>query len=193
MAQQLAVDLLVEGVDVFIAGDDGTRRDGIDRIRYTSPHPRHLTADLIDAHAEVPVLARHVHLPGEPFIEYQLKAQQARKDAFVCVAGYGDGGMGYIPTRAAYAEGGYEAGYRSARYEPDTGHRWAAAAANAAFCKSTLRAVPIRACGEIRKPAASKPTARAPRTETWSAKFGTATLKLWTQSCPSTRLALPAP
>ncbi len=49
-----------------------------------------------------------LHLPGEPFIEYQLYAQSLRKDAFVCVAGYGDGGPGYIPTAAAYLEGGYE-------------------------------------------------------------------------------------
>jgi hypothetical protein len=49
-----------------------------------------------------------LHLPGEPFIEYQLKAQQMRADAFVCAAGYGDGGPGYIPTDRAYLEGGYE-------------------------------------------------------------------------------------
>jgi hypothetical protein len=49
-----------------------------------------------------------LHLPGEPFIEYQLAAQALRKDAFVCVAGYGDGGMGYIPTDKAFLEGGYE-------------------------------------------------------------------------------------
>src|SRR5262249_31488748 len=49
-----------------------------------------------------------LHLPGEPFIEYQLKAQDLRKDAFVCVAGYGNDGPGYIPTRKAYFEGGYE-------------------------------------------------------------------------------------
>ena len=49
-----------------------------------------------------------LHLPGEPFIEYQLKAQELRKDVFVCVAGYGDGGPGYIPTAKAYLEGGYE-------------------------------------------------------------------------------------
>jgi hypothetical protein len=49
-----------------------------------------------------------LHLPGEPFIEYQLKAQELRGDAFVCVAGYGDGGPGYIPTAKAYFEGGYE-------------------------------------------------------------------------------------
>jgi len=52
--------------------------------------------------------AQVLHLPGEPFIEYQLHAQQARKDRFVCVAGYGDGGPGYIPTAEAYLQGGYE-------------------------------------------------------------------------------------
>jgi hypothetical protein len=49
-----------------------------------------------------------VNLPGEPFIEYQLKAQQLRPDAFVCVAGYGDYGPMYIPTDPAFREGGYE-------------------------------------------------------------------------------------
>jgi hypothetical protein len=49
-----------------------------------------------------------LHLPGEPFIEYQLGAQRLRPDAFVCVAGYGDGGPGYIPTAEAYLQGGYE-------------------------------------------------------------------------------------
>jgi hypothetical protein len=49
-----------------------------------------------------------LHLPGEPFIEYQLRAQRLRKDCFVCVAGYGDDGPGYIPPASAYLEGGYE-------------------------------------------------------------------------------------
>jgi hypothetical protein len=49
-----------------------------------------------------------LHLPGEPFIEYQLKAQQLRSDGFVCVAGYGDDGPGYIPPAEAYSQGGYE-------------------------------------------------------------------------------------
>jgi hypothetical protein len=52
--------------------------------------------------------AQVVHLPGEPFIEFQLKAQELRPDRFVCVAGYGDGGPGYIPPARAYFEGGYE-------------------------------------------------------------------------------------
>jgi hypothetical protein len=52
--------------------------------------------------------AEILHLPGEPFVEYQLFAQALRPDRFVCVAGYGDGGPGYICTDAAYGEGGYE-------------------------------------------------------------------------------------
>ncbi len=78
-----------------------------------------------------------LHLPGEPFIEFQLAAQKMAAEAaergqvrlpqsgpagalgtiepdpfrtnpFVTVAGYGDGGPAYIPTVAAYPQGGYE-------------------------------------------------------------------------------------
>src|SRR5262249_8823492 len=52
--------------------------------------------------------ARALHLPGEPFVEYQLFACDQRPDLAVCVAGYGDGGPGYIPTTRAYEQGGYE-------------------------------------------------------------------------------------
>jgi hypothetical protein len=51
---------------------------------------------------------RTLHLPGEPFIEFQLAANKAAGDVPVCVAGYGDDGCGYIPPAAAYLEGGYE-------------------------------------------------------------------------------------
>src|SRR5262245_13366629 len=47
-------------------------------------------------------------LPGEAFVEYQLAAQKMRPDAVVNVAAYGDDGPGYIPTAAAYLQGGYE-------------------------------------------------------------------------------------
>lgn len=56
---------------------------------------------------------RILHLPGEPFIEYQLAAKAERKDLFVAVAGYGDYGPGYIGTKNAYQQGGYETGYVS--------------------------------------------------------------------------------
>lgn len=36
---------------------------GIERIRYTSPHPLFFGDDLIRAHAELPALCPHVHLP----------------------------------------------------------------------------------------------------------------------------------
>ena len=49
-----------------------------------------------------------LHLPGEPFIEYQLAAQKMRPEQTVLVAGYGDDGCGYIPTAKGYLEGGYE-------------------------------------------------------------------------------------
>jgi hypothetical protein len=49
-----------------------------------------------------------LHLPGEPFVEYQLRFQEAQPDRFVFTAGYGDGGPWYLPTAAAYPQGGYE-------------------------------------------------------------------------------------
>jgi tRNA-2-methylthio-N6-dimethylallyladenosine synthase len=36
---------------------------GIDRIRYTSPHPKDMRADVIAAHRECPAVCEHVHLP----------------------------------------------------------------------------------------------------------------------------------
>jgi tRNA-2-methylthio-N6-dimethylallyladenosine synthase len=37
--------------------------DGIERIRYTSPHPKDMRADVIKAHAELRSLCEHIHLP----------------------------------------------------------------------------------------------------------------------------------
>lgn len=51
-----------------------------------------------------------LHLPGESFIEYQLAAQTMQPDRFICTAAYGDYGPGYIGTKIAYSEGGYETG-----------------------------------------------------------------------------------
>ncbi|MGE3672040.1 MAG: MiaB/RimO family radical SAM methylthiotransferase, partial [Polyangiaceae bacterium] len=39
------------------------RVPGLARLRYTSPHPRHLTPSLIAAHEALPQLVRHVHMP----------------------------------------------------------------------------------------------------------------------------------
>jgi tRNA-2-methylthio-N6-dimethylallyladenosine synthase len=37
--------------------------EGIERIRYTSPHPKDMREDVILAHAELPALCEHIHLP----------------------------------------------------------------------------------------------------------------------------------
>lgn len=49
-----------------------------------------------------------LHMPGESFVEYQLRAQEAAGGRFVATAAYGDGGPWYIPTAEAYPQGGYE-------------------------------------------------------------------------------------
>ena len=46
---------------------------GLVRLRYTSPHPRHATAALASAHAEVDVLAHHVHMPVQSGSDRILK------------------------------------------------------------------------------------------------------------------------
>ena len=37
--------------------------DGIERIRYTSPHPKDMREEVVRAHAELPSLCEHIHLP----------------------------------------------------------------------------------------------------------------------------------
>ena len=47
---------------------------GIDRIRYTTSHPRDMDDDLIAAHAEVPELMPFLHLPVQSGSDRILKA-----------------------------------------------------------------------------------------------------------------------
>lgn len=46
---------------------------GLERLRYTSPHPRHLGAELVAAHGELSVLAAHLHLPVQSGSDRLLK------------------------------------------------------------------------------------------------------------------------
>jgi tRNA-2-methylthio-N6-dimethylallyladenosine synthase len=50
--------------------------DGIDRIRYTSPHPAHMTEDVIRAHAELESVCQHIHLPLQSGSSTILKAMR---------------------------------------------------------------------------------------------------------------------
>jgi tRNA-2-methylthio-N6-dimethylallyladenosine synthase len=47
---------------------------GIERIRFTSPHPRGFRQDLADAFARLPKLGEHVHLPVQSGSDRVLKA-----------------------------------------------------------------------------------------------------------------------
>jgi hypothetical protein len=61
---------------------------------------------------------RVLHMPGELFVEYQLAAQNMRRDLHVAMAAYGDLGPAYIGTQVAYSEGGYETEPRSSNVAP---------------------------------------------------------------------------
>jgi tRNA-2-methylthio-N6-dimethylallyladenosine synthase len=49
---------------------------GIDRVRYTTSHPKEFTQRLIDAHAQLPKLAEHVHLPVQSGSDRVLAAMK---------------------------------------------------------------------------------------------------------------------
>jgi tRNA-2-methylthio-N6-dimethylallyladenosine synthase len=50
--------------------------EGIERIRYTSPHPKDMRDDVIRAHAELPALCEHIHLPLQSGSSRMLKAMK---------------------------------------------------------------------------------------------------------------------
>ena len=51
---------------------------GISRIRFASPHPRHVSGRLIDAYRNVPEICRHLHLPVQSGSNRILKAMRRR-------------------------------------------------------------------------------------------------------------------
>jgi tRNA-2-methylthio-N6-dimethylallyladenosine synthase len=50
--------------------------EALERIRYTTSHPREFTQRLVDAHAELPGLAGHVHLPVQSGSDRVLAAMK---------------------------------------------------------------------------------------------------------------------
>ena len=55
---------------------------GIERIRYTSPHPKDMREDVIRAHAELPALCEHIHLPlqsGSSAVLKQMRRTYTRE------------------------------------------------------------------------------------------------------------------
>ncbi|WP_421861906.1 tRNA (N6-isopentenyl adenosine(37)-C2)-methylthiotransferase MiaB [Parvibaculum sp.] len=88
------ITLLGQNVNAY-HGDDGKgaaaslghliRRlagiDGIERLRYTTSHPRDMDDELIAAHAEVPELMPYLHLPVQSGSDRILAAMNRRHDA----------------------------------------------------------------------------------------------------------------
>jgi tRNA-2-methylthio-N6-dimethylallyladenosine synthase len=54
--------------------------DGIDRVRYTSPHPQHLNEDVVRCHAELQSVCEHVHLPLQSGSTRVLRAMRRTYD-----------------------------------------------------------------------------------------------------------------
>ena len=50
--------------------------EGIERIRYTSPHPKDMREEVIRAHAELAALCSHIHLPLQSGSSRTLKAMR---------------------------------------------------------------------------------------------------------------------
>ena len=50
--------------------------DGLERIRYTSPHPKDIREDVIRAHAELESVCEHIHLPLQSGSSRVLKAMR---------------------------------------------------------------------------------------------------------------------
>jgi tRNA-2-methylthio-N6-dimethylallyladenosine synthase len=54
--------------------------DGIERIRYTSPHPKDMREDVVRAHAQLASVCEHIHLPLQSGSSRILKAMRRTYD-----------------------------------------------------------------------------------------------------------------
>jgi tRNA-2-methylthio-N6-dimethylallyladenosine synthase len=54
--------------------------EGIERVRYTSPHPKDMREDVVRAHAELTSLCEHIHLPLQAGSSRILKAMRRTYD-----------------------------------------------------------------------------------------------------------------
>lgn len=54
--------------------------EGIDRVRYTSPHPKDMKEDVIEAHVELQSLCEHIHLPLQSGSSRLLKKMRRTYD-----------------------------------------------------------------------------------------------------------------
>ena len=64
------------GVDFVALLERMNDLEGLDRIRYTSPHPKDLNEKLARAHRDLPKLCEHIHLPYQAGSDSILKAMR---------------------------------------------------------------------------------------------------------------------
>jgi tRNA-2-methylthio-N6-dimethylallyladenosine synthase len=92
------VQLLGQIVNHYAAPDDAAcdftalleavhALDGIDRIRFASPHPRHVSPRFLDAMAALPKICRHLHLPVQSGSTRVLEAMRRRytRDSYLAL------------------------------------------------------------------------------------------------------------
>jgi len=63
--------------------------DGIERIRFASPHPRHVSARFLETMARLPKVCRHLHLPVQSGSTRVLEAMRRRysRDSYLALVG----------------------------------------------------------------------------------------------------------
>ena len=88
-AGRVEVQLLGQIVNHYQAPDDAScdfatllervsEVDGIRRVRFASPHPRHVTPQLMTAIRDLPKVCKHLHLPVQSGSDRVLKAMRRR-------------------------------------------------------------------------------------------------------------------
>jgi tRNA-2-methylthio-N6-dimethylallyladenosine synthase len=75
-AYRVPVDGEPDGADLALLLDHVAGIPGIERIRYTTSHPKEFTSRLIEAHARIPQLGSHVHLPVQSGSDHVLGAMK---------------------------------------------------------------------------------------------------------------------
>ena len=121
-----------EQVDLAFLIEQIAHNPKIERIRYTTSHPTHMTLRLIETYAKVPKLASHLHLPlqagsdrilaamkrGYTFLEYKSiihKLRKVRPNISISsdfIVGFpGETDEDFEKTRNAIAEIGFDASF----------------------------------------------------------------------------------
>ena len=88
-AGRTEIQLLGQIVNHYLAPDDPrcdfptllvrvSAVEGVRRVRFASPHPRHVTARLVDTIRDIPQVCKHLHLPVQSGSNRVLKAMRRR-------------------------------------------------------------------------------------------------------------------